>query len=769
MGGARAISTVAVITGLLASPSVAAAAQPGQLDPSFAGGSLITSNTQLLGVTTRSDGSVVAAGTTGAAQVLEYDSSGNPLASFGGAGPAARGVAVQPDGKIVVVGGDPTTSSGMVVERFAGNSPDSSFGSGGVVTLFSGSSGVANAVAIQPDGKIVVAGSEVPGIGDSSCDPTSRVTVVRLNPDGSLDSSFGSGGTVVLDLGQFSQANAVALQPDGKIVVVGSQRPGCQITNGLIARLNSNGSLDGSFGGGGNSNLPCGQGVCFYYHPGGGAYSSYNAVALQNDGKIVVGGSDVRSNNDPGEPSCVTNDCPQAIVVRYTSGGAPDPSFGTGGAGGPGVAAVPSGSQTTTGNGTGAFGIGIGGGGDIIAAGDFQQGSGGEIALWAFTPSGSPDPQFGSGGASITPSDFRSHARALSITADGSLVVAGVTGSGGFVARYVGLGPPPPPGQSPPPPNPGVAPTVTTGPATLIAETSATVTGQVNPNGSSTTYHVDYGSTQALGSSTPSQTAGSGSTAAQVSAQLTGLTPATTYDYRLVATNAAGTTTGDLQSLTTASGSASPILTGGGAGSVGETSAVISALVNPNGLPTSYHIEYGTSSALGSSTPVSQVDAGTASVQVQVHLTGLHPNTTYYYRVVATNSAGTTDGSQASFTTAPLLRGGLRPLASSYRFSTVINHGLSVSQTCNQGCSVKASLLLPAATAHRLGLKTDIGDGSSSLGRAGTARLRIKLTKAAKRKLASLRKPLKLTLRVVATPAGGGQTVISSRKLTLHS
>ena len=727
---------------------------------------MLAPGVQLSGVAVRSDGSVVAAGTDGAARVLQYTAGGSLASSAGGAGPVARAVAIQSDGKTVVAGG---SGGGMVVERFNGSSPDSSFGSSGVVTLLGGSSGVANAVAVGPDGKIVIAGSEVPAGGDG----TSRVAVARLNPNGSLDASFGGSGVVILDFSSFSVANGVAVQPDGKLVLVGSQRPGFQVTNGFIARLNQDGSLDSGFGHSGNPNMGCSPGVCVYWHPGGGAYSSMNAVALQNDGKVVAAGVDIRSQNDPGRPSCTTNDCPQAVVVRLTSSGTTDPSFSSGSLDGAGVAALPSGSQTNTADPTGAYGVGIGGGGAIIAAGDYQHETGGEVGLWAFTPSGSPNTAFGSGGTVITPLDGQAHARALTVSSDGSLLVSGQTGTGGFVERYVGLGPPPPP--TPPP-----APVVVTGAASAITQTTATIAGQVNPNDLATTYYFEYGPTTAYGSSTPSASAGSGNALASVSATLTGLMPGNTYHYRLDATSSAGTVQGADRTFTTAApvGPGPPLVSTGVTSAIGELSVRVHGEINPSGLASSYHFEYGTTTGYGSHTSDSTIAQGTSAVAVSRRLTGLRPGTTYHYRLVAANSAGTSYGADRTFKTAPRLKVAVTGLAGSYPLSNMIKNGLTVSVACNQGCSITGRLLLPASVAKRLGLAVPsavrvvtlqvvIGTGSGLLKQKGAVRLRVSLTGPAKRKLAGSKQKLGVTLRTVISPAYSRRAVTVSNKLWL--
>ena len=149
-------------------------------------------------------------------------------------------MAIQSDGKIVVVGkatdGSGSGRGGLLIERFNANgSLDTSFGSGGVVNLLSASFGDGYGVAIQSDGKILATGSDdAAGSGGGT---TPRVAVARLQSNGSLDPSFGSGGTAVIDLGAYSFANAVAVQSNGAIVIAGSQSPGSQSVNALIARL----------------------------------------------------------------------------------------------------------------------------------------------------------------------------------------------------------------------------------------------------------------------------------------------------------------------------------------------------------------------------------------------------------------------------------------------------------------------------------------------------------------------------------------------------
>jgi uncharacterized delta-60 repeat protein len=438
------------------SAGAARAAAPGSLDPSFGGG--ITSpgtNTRLFGTAVQSDGKVVAVGETGvgsspAVLLARFTSSGALDPSFGsgglvrgpavsgtiGSGSIGRAVAVQPDGKIVVVG--KATSSdgigryGVLVERYDANgSLDSTFGQGGVVLLLASEFGDGYAVAIQPDGKIVATGSaDTAGTGGTA----PRVAVIRLNSSGGLDGSFGAGGIDVVDLGPYSYAYAVAVQSDGKIVLAGSQAPGLQVPNALIARLTASGALDTSF---------AGTGSYGHQYALGAANSGFNAVAVQGDGRIVAAGAAVRGSTLGNSVGA------DAVLARFTSSGAPDPSFGSGGAAytssavnsPPGNTGVP-----------GAKSVLIAPNGDIVAAGVSVSGGVETTAsLWAFTPSGSLDSRFGSGGAVTTvfQSDFADEYSALALAPNGDLAAVGDAQAAyegayaGIAARYIGFGPPP--------------------------------------------------------------------------------------------------------------------------------------------------------------------------------------------------------------------------------------------------------------------------------------------------------------------------------------
>src|SRR5947208_1320082 len=199
----------------------------------------------------------------------------------------ANAVAVQADGKLVVVGetykhNDYTGEDFAVARYNTDGTLDTTFGARGKVrTDFPGLAAVRSSVVIQPDGKIVVAGGAFPlftFLGDFK--------VVRYNPNGSLDTSFGDGGIVTTSFpGDGSYAFAVALQSDGKIIAAGTDfvdfNPGdMSNTDFALARYNPDGSLDTTFGNGGTVTTD------FL-----GNQDDVFSVLIQPDGKIIAVGS----------------------------------------------------------------------------------------------------------------------------------------------------------------------------------------------------------------------------------------------------------------------------------------------------------------------------------------------------------------------------------------------------------------------------------------------------------------------------------------------
>jgi uncharacterized delta-60 repeat protein len=362
-----------------------------------------------------------------------------------------------------------------------------------------------------------------------------QIAVAQFNPNGTPDKAFGSGGSEVLNFGlPYGAAQGLAIQPDGKIVLAGYEQgsPNFGFYNGLVIRLNPNGTLDTTFNG---------SGVVSIHLPNSG-YDSLNAVTVQNDGKIVAAGSDVGG--------------PYAVFVRLNPNGSYDTGFGSGG-----IATLSSGTFTEFPY--GAYGVGIGGGGAIIGAGAVDINSSKRAGLWATTTAGAPETSFGVGG--IDEPQAQSEACALAIAPDGSPLIVGqatnplyqgnpCAGQGGpnaFVARYGGLGPPPAPPTPPVPPPTPTAPVVSTGGASAVSESTATVSATVDPEGATATYEFHYGTSTAHRFSTPSTSLASGTAAAPVTAKLKHLKAATKYHYRVVATNPTGTSHGADGTFTT--------------------------------------------------------------------------------------------------------------------------------------------------------------------------------------------------------------------------
>lgn len=203
-------------------------------------------------------------------------------------------------------------------------------------------------------------------------------------------------------------------------------------------------------------------------------------------------------------------------------------------------------------------------------------------------------------------------------------------------------------------PSPALAttsPSARTGAAAQVAFASATVTGTVNPNGTAASYYFEYGTTSAYGMQTSTTSAGAGSADVAVQQQLGGLAASTEYHYQLVATGSGGPVDGDDETFTTTS-TPSPVVTTGTAASIGFSTATLSGSVNPQGVPTTYYFEYGTTLAYGSKTAAQSADSGTSARAVTAALAGLSGSTTYHYRLVATSAGGTVVGNDQAFTTA---------------------------------------------------------------------------------------------------------------------
>jgi streptogramin lyase len=198
-------------------------------------------------------------------------------------------------------------------------------------------------------------------------------------------------------------------------------------------------------------------------------------------------------------------------------------------------------------------------------------------------------------------------------------------------------------------------PIVTTDPATSLGQLSVTLNARVDPNANATSYRFEWGTTTSYGSLVPLMytAVGSDSSDHPVSQTLAGLAAGTTYHYRVVATSSIGTSTGADRTFTTPL--PLPAALTGSASAIAETSATLSAIVDTNGSPTTYHFDLGLTSAYGSQWPESDaaVADGSGPQGLAQPLAALTPDTTYHYRVVATSAVGTTEGADATFTTPP--------------------------------------------------------------------------------------------------------------------
>lgn len=301
-------------------------------------------------------------------------------------------------------GDQSATKTFTVTVRGPAGSVDTSFGGGAVITPVNASEDEARAIAVQPDGKIVVAGSTItPQQGTD-------FAVVRYHRDATLDADFNAGGKVTTAISNGTdEAYAVAIQGDGKILVAGTTNEGTTVQRFVVVRYNSNGSLDTSFGTGGKTVTSFGDGPDRAY-----------AMALQADGKILVGGE-----------ATVTGSGLDFALARYNTDGSLDTGFGTGGKvltairasnGQDSIRALalqPVGAETR-----------------IIAAGGES-----DFLLARYTSNGTLDSSFGAGGkiASVFGSTIGS-AYAVALAPDGKLVVAGYSSNDFSLARFTETG-----------------------------------------------------------------------------------------------------------------------------------------------------------------------------------------------------------------------------------------------------------------------------------------------------------------------------------------
>jgi uncharacterized delta-60 repeat protein len=393
----------------------------GELDPTFDGDGKV--NTAIRGnsfadaVVIQPDGKIITAGNDNTNDKYDFalarynpdgsldegfEGHGGVVTDFGGSYDQAHSVVLQPDGKIIAAG--ETDSRGdydFALARFNPNGTlDTDFGDNGlVITDFYGTNNLAYAVALQSDGKIVIAGYiEFRG--------THKFAVARYTAQGNLDSSFDGDGKVTTRFGGLSaHAYAIAIQQDGKIITAGDA-----CGNFALARYNTDGSLDNSFGRGGKvvTNIS--------------ADDIAEAIAIQMDGKIIVAGSSNTGTED-------------FALVRYNTDGTLDNSFDNDGK-----------MTTEFGGDDHAYSVAIQTDGKIIAAGEGElSGALPSFGLSRYNTDGTLDTSFDGDGKVIT--DFYSWdydwANAVSIQPDGKIVAAGwlddyYLGTYFAIIRYLG-------------------------------------------------------------------------------------------------------------------------------------------------------------------------------------------------------------------------------------------------------------------------------------------------------------------------------------------
>lgn len=292
----------------------------GTLDPTFGTGGTILQ--VLVGgdsgfdILLQPDGKIVVGGTTAGNTgninfvVLRYTTAGVLDSTWGVSGVATTdfagghdvlgGIALQSDGKIVAAG--TVQSVGLGVARYnSDGTPDTSFGTAGKYT--NGSLSNVRRVALQGDGKILAVGG-----ANVACNPCGDFGVVRINTNGTTDTAFGTSGLAAIDISGPDRGQALAVQADGAIVVVGGQGFGFSgAANFGIVRLLASGAIDPSFGTGGKVTVNAG---------GGSLLDEAYGIVLEPSGGITVAGEDQSGDK---------------LLVRLTPAGALDPLFGTGG------------------------------------------------------------------------------------------------------------------------------------------------------------------------------------------------------------------------------------------------------------------------------------------------------------------------------------------------------------------------------------------------------------------------------------------------------
>src|SRR6266699_706229 len=419
----RAIGATAIILTLFSSVQMAQAAD-GDLDPTFGTGGMVTTDinhsTDIANaVAVQADGKLVVVGQTYKQNdfsdedfvVTRYNPDGTLDTTFGrggkvrtdfpGLAAVPSSLVIQPDGKIVVAGGAfPlfTFLGDFKVVRYKPNGAlDTSFGDGGIVTTTFPEGSYAFDVALQPDGKIIAAGTVFVDFNPGDMSDTD-FALARYNPNGSLDTTFGNGGTVSTDFfGMEDDAFSVLIQPDGKIVAVGSANNPASYYDFAAVRYLSNGTIDTTFGVAGKVTTDFGD----------QNFDRARSAALQPDGRIVAAGFAISQNGG------VQN----FAVARYTSSGVLDTTFSR-----DGKTEIDFGNCCQSAN-----KVLLQSDGKIVTVGYANtEDSDSDFLLARLSPRGSLDPTFGVGGKVRTSfGDLNGGANGAALQSDGKIVAVG--------------------------------------------------------------------------------------------------------------------------------------------------------------------------------------------------------------------------------------------------------------------------------------------------------------------------------------------------------
>ncbi len=394
---------------------VARYSSAGTLDPLFGSNGMVSTamdwSSEALTVALQTDGKILAAGfandsmrdnialvryTAGGAPDMRFGTNGVVKTSISGANSKAQSVAVDASGRILVAGY--VENSGFALLRYTdAGILDTTFGNNGIVTtIFRSGSDLASCLAIQGDGKIVVAGNSSDGY----------FLLARYSADGNPDSQFGFGGSVQTSAGSLSASiQGIALQPDGKIVVAG--HASSFFTRDIaVARYTDSGTLDNTFNNSGMVTTDINNGDDTAYD-----------VAIQANGRIVVAGSNKDNFN-----------LEQFALLRYENDGRADYSFGA------------SGRVLTNVNSSGtnrAQGLLIQPDGRIVAAGYYNNGND-NLAVARYL--GDITVTFAAGahgtvsGELLQTADLNGNTTSVTAVADSGYHFVNWTGTGGFAA-----------------------------------------------------------------------------------------------------------------------------------------------------------------------------------------------------------------------------------------------------------------------------------------------------------------------------------------------